>query len=59
MVNCYYCNKYMEHPPFHHWVVPGVRASVTCDGCHGYFEVWTHELWYQSKITKESIIINK
>ena len=44
MVNCYYCNKYMEHPPFHHWVVPGVRASVTCDGCRGHFEVWTHEL---------------
>ena len=42
--NCYYCRKYMEHPPFDHWVVMGVRASVRCDGCGRQFEVWSHEL---------------
>ena len=34
----------MEHPPFDHWVVMGVRASVRCDGCGRQFEVWSHEL---------------
>ena len=59
MVNCYYCGKYMQHPPFHHWVALGVRAGVVCDGCGEHFEVWAHELWHQPKIRKESIIINK
>ena len=44
MVNCYWCGKYMQHPPFHHWVALGVRASVKCDGCGEQFEVWSHEL---------------
>ena len=38
----------MQHPPFHHWVALGVRASVVCDGCGEHFEVWAHELWYQN-----------
>lgn len=41
--NCFYCKKYMEHPPFDHWVFPG-RASVICDRCGKHFEVWAHEL---------------
>jgi len=43
--NCYWCHKYMEHPRFDHWVTPGIRAGVVCDGCYRHFEVWTHELW--------------
>ena len=41
--NCFYCKKYMEHPPFYHWVFPG-RASVICDRCGRHFEVWAGEL---------------
>ena len=44
MPNCYYCHKYMQHPIFDHWVMPGVRAGVICDGCHRHFEVWAYEL---------------
>jgi len=44
MVNCPSCGKYMQHPPFDHWVVPGVRAGVRCDGCLRHFEVWIGEL---------------
>ena len=49
MVNCPSCGKYMQHPPFDHWVVPGVRAGVCCDNCGRHFEVWIGELWYQAK----------
>jgi len=42
--NCYWCHKYMEHPEFDHWVIPGIRAGVICDGCGGHFEVWKSEL---------------
>jgi len=49
----------MQHPPFDHWVVPGVRASVNCDGCGRSFEVWAGELWYKAKKTKKLIIINQ
>ena len=45
----------MEHPPFDHWVVPNIRASVVCDGCHRHFEVWAGELWYQAK--KQKILL--
>ena len=41
---CFWCQKYMEHPRFDHWVVPLVRASVVCDGCGRHFEVWKGEL---------------
>jgi len=34
----------MEHPEFDHWVIPGIRAGVICDGCGGHFEVWKSEL---------------
>ena len=44
MCNCYYCRKWMEHPPVDHWVVPGIRAAVKCDGCGRVFEVWAAEL---------------
>ena len=49
----------MQHPPVHHWVIPGVRAGVVCDGCGEHFEVWAAELWHKLEIIKESIIINK
>lgn len=42
--NCFWCLKYMQHPTFDHWVVPGIRAGVVCDRCGRNFEVWTHEL---------------
>lgn len=41
---CFYCQKYMEHPRFDHWVIPGIRAGVVCDGCFRHFEVWKGEL---------------
>ena len=48
--NCYWCHKYMEHPEFDHWVIPGIRAGVICYGCGGHFEVWKSELWWYNKI---------
>ena len=42
--NCFYCGKYMQHPPFDHWVIPGIRAGVVCDACGRHFEVWSGEL---------------
>ena len=49
----------MEHPHFDHWVVPGIRASVVCDGCLRHFEVWKGELWYQAKKTNNFVMINQ
>ena len=45
MVNCFYCKKYMQHPPFDHWIdIFHARAAVVCDGCGRHFEVWANEL---------------
>ena len=44
MVNCFWCGKYIEHPPIHHWIAYGILASVKCDGCRRQFEVWSREL---------------
>lgn len=46
----------MEHPPVDHWVVPGIRAAVKCDGCGRVFEVWAGELWYYHKLLNIIII---
>ena len=42
--NCFYCHKYMEHPPFFFFFIPGIRAGVICDRCGRHFEVWKGEL---------------
>ena len=42
---CEYCRIYMEHSPFHRWVVRRIGAGVVCDNCGKPLEAWKFPLY--------------